>query len=215
MGLLPVLRVAVGISALLSVIALLYLVLKSRALGQRPLYAVPAGSATRGIWYAFTTGMLPSHKESAGRHLPTFLTGIIYHLGILGGFALLVMGVLVDQPSGAVMLSARLLLLAGLLAGLGLLGKRLVVRYMRKISVADDLLSNLLVNLFLAGGIAVTFRESALAVWYGATIVLLLYIPLGKIRHCVFFFYARGKIGAFFGRRGVFGVPAGQGLTHE
>lgn len=215
MGLLPVLRVAVGIAALLSVSALLYLVLRTRALSQRPLYAAPAGSATRGIWYAFTTGMLPSHKESAGRHLPTLVTGTVYHLGILGGFDLLVIRTLTDQPSGAVMLSARLLMLAGLLAGLGLLAKRVVVHYMRRISVADDFVSNLLVNLFLAAGIAVTFRESALALWYGATIVLLLYIPIGKIRHCVFFFYARGEIGALFGRRGVFGGPVRQGVSHE
>jgi hypothetical protein len=215
MGLLSVLRMAVGISALLSALALVYLVIRTRSLGRRPLYARPAGSASRGVWYAFTTGMLPSHKESAGRHLPTFITGIVYHLGILGGFALLLLLTVIENPSGAIMLTARLLLLAGLLAGLGLLVKRMVIGYMRKISVADDFVANLLVNLFLAGGMAVTFSAAMLGWWYGATVLLLLYLPLGKIRHCVFFFYARGEMGALFGRRGVFGAPAGRGLTHE
>ena len=36
-----------------------------------------------------------------------------------------------------------------------------------------------------------------------ATVVLALYAPLGKIRHCVFFFLARGLFGARLGRRGI------------
>jgi hypothetical protein len=33
---------------------------------------------------------------------------------------------------------------------------------------------------------------------------LFLYVPLGKIRHCFFFFAARCHMGAHFGRRGTF-----------
>jgi hypothetical protein len=35
-----------------------------------------------------------------------------------------------------------------------------------------------------------------------AAIVLLLYVPLGKIRHCLFFFATRYHTGIYFGRRG-------------
>ena len=37
------------------------------------------------------------------------------------------------------------------------------------------------------------------------TIVVLLYVPVGKIRHCFFFFYSRILFGMFFGRRKVLG----------
>jgi hypothetical protein len=38
---------------------------------------------------------------------------------------------------------------------------------------------------------------------------LFLYLPFGKIRHCVFFFSTRYHFGAFFGRRGV--LPPAEG----
>jgi hypothetical protein len=42
-------------------------------------------------------------------------------------------------------------------------------------------------------------------------VLLLVYAPLGKIRHCLFFFSTRSQLGAFFGRRGTY--PPG-GSTH-
>lgn len=215
MGLLSELRLAVGMAAVVCLAALIYLVMRTRSLGRKQLFARPAGSAARGVWYIFTTGMSPAHKESAGRHMPTFLTGIIYHLGLFGALAFLIMSVVSAELVAATVTVGRFVFLAGLLAGLALLIKRLAVGYMRKISVADDFISNLLVDLFLAGALVITFRPDWLAFWYGTAALLFLYIPLGKIRHCVFFFYARGEIGALFGRRGVFGGTLQEGGAHE
>jgi len=39
--------------------------------------------------------------------------------------------------------------------------------------------------------------------------VMFLYIPVGKIRHCFFFFYSRILFGLFYGRRGV--LPQNKG----
>ena len=38
----------------------------------------------------------------------------------------------------------------------------------------------------------------------GVAMLLLAYAPLGKIRHCLFFFIARGHLGRHYGRRGTF-----------
>ena len=94
-------------------------------------------------------------------------------------------------------------LAAGLLCGLGLLIKRIALSYMRFISCPDDYLSNLLVNLLLSAALLTTYSPVMQPVFFWSAIALSLYIPLGKIRHCMFFFYTRILFGAFFGRRGV------------
>ena len=97
-----------------------------------------------------------------------------------------------------------LLALAGAAAGLGLLVRRGVQPHLRGLSSADDVLSNLLVTGFagLAGATLVLPGASRFLPWAGAA--LLVYLPLGKLRHSVFFFLSRYHLGAFFGRRGTF-----------
>jgi hypothetical protein len=38
---------------------------------------------------------------------------------------------------------------------------------------------------------------------------MMAYIPISKIRHCVYFFYSKFFFGFNFGRRGVVGQPKG------
>lgn len=130
----------------------------------------------------------------------SYAAGIAYHLGIAAAFAR------VFIPSRA--LSALALL--GAVAGCALLAKRIVKPHLRGLSNADDFVSNLLATGFaaLAAGAPATSR---LLPW--ALAALLVYIPLGKIRHCVFFFLSRYHLGAFFGRRGTF-PPVGQERVH-
>jgi hypothetical protein len=42
---------------------------------------------------------------------------------------------------------------------------------------------------------------------------MLVYIPLGKIRHCLYFFFSRTFFGKFFGRRAVFPHPQATAST--
>ena len=37
--------------------------------------------------------------------------------------------------------------------------------------------------------------------------VMLIYVPLGKIRHCIYFFFSRRFFGLFVGRRAVIHHP--------
>jgi len=74
---------------------------------------------------------------------------------------------------------------------------------LRGISCPDDFAANVLVDLLLAAAIASLWIPGADAVLLATAALLFLYIPLGKIRHCFFFFYSRILFGIFFGRRGV------------
>ena len=76
------LKYGVILSFLLSIISLTILVLKTFSFGKKLLYAEPRGNKKKGIFYAFGRGMMPWEKESARKHLPTYIGGILYHTGI-------------------------------------------------------------------------------------------------------------------------------------
>jgi len=172
---------------------------QAKAFGARKLYSKPAGDPRAGVRYAFIQGMAPQAKESVRMNPLSYLAGMLYHTGIFAAMALL-------GAKVAGLGSSRLLgvvALVGAIGGLSLLVKRLIKAHLRGLSCPDDFVSNLLATVFagLAGGVA--FAPGLTPAWLGATIALLIYAPLGKIRHCVFFFSTRYHFGAFFGRRGV------------
>ncbi len=185
-----------------SIWALLGLILlraRARSYGSRVLYAAPKGDPAAGVRYAFTGAMAPDAKESVREHLPSYLLGLLYHGGIFAALALLVT-TLGDSAWPSLLRGPLQILLGfGALAGLGLLGKRLWLRELRGLSHPDDFVANGLATAFV--GLALTGPTDA---WLLSALLLLVYVPLGKLRHCVFFFMARGHLGAFFGRRGVF-----------
>ncbi|MBN2430202.1 MAG: hypothetical protein JXQ27_01945 [Acidobacteria bacterium] len=197
---------AVLVSLLICVATLTAMVLRSRAFGKRALHAAPVATATRGIVFAFGTGMLPWEKESARRHLFTYLAGIIYHVGVFTAAGYVSWRLVFGAPAGGSAL-LTVFLLPGVAAGVFLLLKRLFVRNMRRLSVPDDYISNLLVNYLLAASAVDAVTGTFTPGLYLAVILLLIYIPLGKIRHCVFFFYARYLLGRFHGRRGTWPKP--------
>ncbi|MFB0564558.1 MAG: hypothetical protein ACETWK_02630 [Candidatus Aminicenantaceae bacterium] len=153
--------------------------------------------------YAFGKGLMPWEKESARKHLPTYLAGVLYHASFFSALFYLFSLIIPFQLTVLVISLFRFLTIIGLLCGLGLLLKRTVHRYLRKISCPDDFASNLIVDVFLAFALANTFFSSIKPFFYLTAILLFIYIPLGKIRHCFFFFYVRILFGVFYGRRGV------------
>jgi hypothetical protein len=182
--------------------ALLGLVLlraKVRGYGTRFLFAAPKGDPAAGVRYAFTGALLPVAKESVREHLPSYLLGLIYHAGIFAALALLVTTLCRGAWPSLLRVPVQILLGLGALAGLGLLLKRLLLPELRGLSNPDDFVANGLATLFVI--LALTGPTTA---WLLSAILLLVYVPLGKLRHCLFFFVARRYLGAFFGRRGVF-----------
>lgn len=167
-------------------------------------YAPSAGSIRAGIRYSFTGAMSPSKKETAFLHIPTYIAGIIYHLGtFLSAFLIFLLWA--DVVFSPVLSWGLATLLMGSSAcGLSILIKRMVKQGLRQLSNPDDYISNILVTGFqLLTSISLASTVSlrpVLFVWAG---ILLLYIPLGKLKHLLYFFAARRQLGLFYGRRGV------------
>lgn len=179
--------------------ALTFLIGRTLAVGRREYLSAPRGYAGRGIVYAFGRGMV--EKESVSLHKPTFIGGMIYHGTIFAALLYLFWTVLAP---GTVLLvwAFQPVLLAGAAVGLALLFKRASKPHLRKLSCPDDFFANLFVDLFLVLAFVHTLRPSVEPALFAAAILLFLYIPLGKIRHCFFFFATRLAFGLHYGRRG-------------
>lgn len=191
------------VSFVIAVSVLAAMIIRTRAYGSKPKFSTPSGKASSGVLYAFGQGMLPWEKESVAKHLPTYFAGIAYHVGIFAAFAYLALLLWNRSLSTSVLIVVQILLAIGLVCGLGLLVKRMSKPYMRFISVADDYIANGLIDVLLVLALLTTVSANVAIPYVVSVIVVLLYIPIGKIRHCAFFFYTRMTFGQFFGRRGV------------
>ena len=167
------------------------------------LFARPRASAGAGVRYAFTTAFLPWAKESASGHPASYLAGIGYHAGIFVMLACLALSVTPLQAPPLLANALAIVFGVALAAGLGLLVKRLVQVALRAISVPDDFVANLLVDAALATALAAALVPSARFVFQLTGAGLLLYAPLGKLRHMLFLLTSRRLWGAYYGRRGV------------
>jgi hypothetical protein len=164
--------------------------------------STPRGSARRGVAYALGAGLSPLAKESARRHLWVFGVGVTFHAGVFAAGAWLVATLWARGAPTAWPVAWTLPLVAGATAGCTLLVRRLQSPLLRSISVPDDVVSNVLSTLFIVAALVTVWAPSLIAGFHLAAIGLLLYAPVGKIRHCVFFFVARARFGALFGHRG-------------
>ena len=170
-------------------------------------FAPARASAADGVRYAFTTAFLPWAKESARQHLPSYLAGIVFHLAIFGALGWLALSLLSVAPPAAAAPAIVAVLVAGLACGLALLVKRHRDRTLRAVSTPEDVAANLLVDAVLAAGIASAVRPAFFPAFQLAGAALLLYAPLGKLRHMLFLVTSRWYWGTYFGRRGVRPAP--------
>lgn len=183
--------------------ALAWQVLAARGGGRRD-YSQRAGDPSRGILYNFTIAMQPAHKESVKNHPIEFATGLVLHAGVLTTLVGVVL--LLVWPSGGLWLLALMRPLAALalLAGLCLLVRRVWSLTLRAMSVGDDYLAIAACCGLLAWVVAGQLggqNQPGFLIYAG---LLLLYLPLGKLRHAVFFFVARADLGRRLGYRGVY-----------
>lgn len=204
MSLIPIwLKLLLVAASLFAVLGLVITIVTSMKFGHRSELAPAAGSRWRGTQYALFAGMMPWAKESARQHLLTYFTGIVYHLGIACGFVVLVGTTLSWQISETLKITLSVLTVLGAVAGTGLLVKRAVTLSLRSISTPDDIISNGLVTTFLIASVTSLWIAQFTIAFLIIATLLLVYIPLGKIRHCFLFFCSRITFGRFFGRRGV------------
>lgn len=165
------------------------------------------GSARLGVIYAFTLGMLPWKKESARLHPLVYLRGIGFHIGIFAGILVLLLSIFSISAYPVLNLLLGILMWLGVISGAAAIISRAADPMLRGISNADDYVSPALIILFMVTGALHSMGLPGTGYFYAATSVLCLYLPWSKVRHCVYFFFSRGKIGAMTGHRGLLKTP--------
>ena len=150
--------------------------------------------------------MSPAKKESAYLHLPTYTAGIIYHLGtFLSIFLFFIFLLKIEFDTITNYILIGFLVFSGI-SGLGILIKRISKRELLSLSNPDDFISNLLVTLFQLATALVIYKEAGVIIYSIITTALLLYLPLGKLKHTIYFFAARYHLGFFYGWRGIWPI---------
>lgn len=201
-----------GLAAGLFGIYLRYAETKRRAL---PIDKSPVkGNIPHGIAYAFTTGMMPWAKESTRIHLIAYLRGIGFHIGIFTAIGTVILSPLWGFLPPLLSSTLFWVLIPGALLGAAGGLMRLAEHNLRGLSLPDDHFAVWLTTLFIVvTGLGLVF-EAFVVPMYIVSAVTFAYIPLGKIRHCLYFFFSRTFFGKFFGRRAVFphGTPSREAL---
>lgn len=201
-----------GLAAGLFGIYLRYAETKRRAL---PIDKSPVkGNIPHGIAYAFTTGMMPWAKESTRIHLIAYLRGIGFHIGIFTAIGTVILSPLWGFLPPLLSSTLFWVLIPGALLGAAGGLMRLAEHNLRGLSLPDDHFAVWLTTLFIVvTGLGLVF-EAFVVPMYIVSALTFAYIPLGKIRHCLYFFFSRTFFGKFFGRRAVFphGTPYREAL---
>ena len=182
-----------------------YLETKKRALpaDRSPL----KGNPSHGITYAFTAGMMPWAKESTRIHMIAYLRGIGFHVGIFAALGALIISPFWSLLPGILTTLLLWVLIIGALLGAAGGVMRLAEHNLRGLSLPDDHFAVWLVTLFMAAAALALWNPAFLVSFYVISAVTLVYVPFGKIRHCLYFFFSRIFFGRFFGRRAVFPHP--------
>ena len=176
------------------------------------------GSVRRGIVYAFTLGMAPWEKESTRMHWIAYIRGILFHVGVFAAFGVLLASFWPGVWSVLFINNGLLKWIAVILTGVGAvfgfsgIYMRLSGENERALSLPDDYFSVFLASLFSALAFLVLIAPGSMPLFYLVTAFMLVYIPVSKIRHCVYFFYSKFFFGQGFGHRGVIGQSGGRYL---
>jgi len=164
------------------------------------------GDIESAVVYSFTKAMSPSQKESAYMHLPTYAAGIIYHMGTFAALLLFVLLVIFSffdisvPPVISSVVSGAFLFTS--LSGIGILFKRILNSELRSLSGFDDYISNILTSgVQLVSALYLLF-PSVEIFYFLSFILLFIWLPIGKTKHLMYFFFARFHLGFFYGWRG-------------
>lgn len=198
-------------SAVICLCSLLVFFIRLVQLGKPNDLSEKSGSTEKGILYSNTTAMLPQNKESAFLHLPAYATGMIFHMGT---FLSLLIFILSFFPFFGQWISSTdqihfipaILLVITCFCGYILLFRRLCSKNLQTLSHPDDYISNAVTSTFqLFTALYLFFPTSPCATtfYYIFCSILFLYLPLGKLRHVVYYFAARYHLGFFYGWRNV------------
>lgn len=196
------------IAFLICIISLTYHFISLIKSGLPKDYSYKTGNIKTAVAYSFTGAMNPLKKESAYLHLPTYTAGILYHIGTFISAVLFILFLFeFSFPEFLKWFLFFVLIVTGS-SGLGIFIKRITVKKLRTLSNPDDYISNLLVTAFQFFTSILLVRNSFAPYYYIAAGLLFLYLPLGKLKHSLYFFAARYHLGFFYGWRGVWPVKS-------
>ena len=203
-----------GIIAIVGLaLGLLGIIWKLKDIMNRPFkedLARERGSSGRGILFAFTLGMAPWEKESTRIHWIAYLRGIFFHIGIFMAFGVLLASPWLEVLPDWLVWIGIAVTGFGALFGFAGIFMRLAGPNERALSLPDDYASVFLTSLFITLAFATLLWPALLPAFYVVTGIMGAYIPISKIRHCVYFFYSKFFFGNGFGHRGVIGQPKGK-----
>jgi len=195
----------------LGILVLLYAI-KIRQLIRLPMPAegTAADRATtdgRAVAASYASILTPTALESTRQHWGRWLAFAGYHLGILvailATFTIPFTPALMTKP---VRVFCAATILIGLLAGFLKIAWRLTIPELRVISKPDDFFGLAVLQLWFLVAIPAILLDHIgwLTVYFVITALLLVYVPLSKISHYIYWFFSRYLIGQKYGRRGVF-----------
>lgn len=192
----------------LIVFLVLYAIKLGTLLGYRATveFSAPRVNPGRGVWPAFSLMFRPWAIESTRRHWLRWLEFGFLHVAI--GLAIIYHFVIPAIPgllSWPLTRWVILAIVAGLVAGISRLIRRIVRPEMRVISTRDDFFCLIMVDVFLAlAAWGLMGSYPGLVAYFLVTAFLLIYVPTSKISHYLYWPFARYYYGRTFARRGVF-----------
>jgi hypothetical protein len=192
-------------TALLVLLYLLRLIVLFRRRQARDIASNPKGEVWHGTVDAFVTLVAPWKMESTRKHWMRYVEFAVFHLGVFANITLSF--VLAYAPDGLSMPVRRLafaVLAASLIAGGLRLYRRAYRAEMRVISSPDDYVALVMVLLFLLTGLMILLDWGPGTIAYFVIAAFfLVYEPFSKIRHYIYYPFARYFYGAASARRGV------------
>jgi hypothetical protein len=164
------------------------------------------GNVGKAVAVSYVSILNPWSMESTRRWWGRWLAFGVYHVAILTAivcsFAIpFLPGAMIPQ----VRMAAALCIALGFVTGLIKLTWRLNKPELRFVSTPEDYFSLVILDIWFAVAIpALVFATPGWEISYFAlTSLLLIYVPLSKISHYIYWFFARYFFGVRYGRRGV------------
>ena len=196
----------VGTTILVLLYVLRLIVLFRRRLAQ-DIASNAKGDVWRGTMDAIVTIVAPWKMESTRKHWKRYVEFVVFHLGVFCNIVLsFVIAYAPDMLSVPVRSVAFVLLAASFVAGGLRLYRRASLAEMRVISSPDDYIAMIMVLLFLFTGLlSLLGWEPGMVAYFVIAALFLVFEPFSKIRHYIYYPFARYFYGAAFGRRGVIG----------
>ncbi len=167
-------------------------------------FSTKEGNPKAAVVYNFTIAMLPAHKETITNHPVKFVIGITMHLGAF--FSIVRVFILFFFPDKVFMYPYLLgsVLFVPVFCGIYLFLRRIFSANLRSMSSFDDYLAILMTVGFTIMTILFEIGAVDASAFLISASVLFFYIPIGKLRHVLFFFLARINYGSRLGYRGVY-----------